>query len=86
LSESDTETELIDKILHLLGFHFLKRSRQATGVPDYALFVDDTLKEKALPLPEKGRMLARMQKMAAPLLKARGREAVVWKIGEGVVE
>lgn len=55
LNESDTETELIDKILPLLGFHFLKRSRQATGVPDYVLFADEALKEKALPLPEKDR-------------------------------
>jgi len=55
LNESDTETELIDKILPLLGFQFLKRSRQEVGVPDYVLFVDDTIKEKALPLPEKER-------------------------------
>jgi type I restriction-modification system DNA methylase subunit len=55
LNESDTETELLDKILPLLGFHSLKRSRQATGVPDYVLFADEALKEKALPLPEKER-------------------------------
>ena len=35
----------------------------------------------ALPVPEKIKILVRMQKMAAPLLKAQGREAFVWKIG-----
>ncbi len=55
LNESDTETELVDKILPLLGFQFLKRSRQATGVPDYVLYADESLKEKALPFPEKER-------------------------------
>jgi len=34
----------------------------------------------ASPVPEKVRMLVQMQKMAAPLLKARGREAVIWEI------
>jgi len=35
----------------------------------------------ALPVPEKVRMLVQMQKLAAPLLRAQGRRAVVWKIG-----
>ena len=35
----------------------------------------------ALPVPKKVRILVRMQEMAAPLLKAQGRKAVVWKIG-----
>ncbi|NQT34284.1 hypothetical protein HQ587_03770 [bacterium] len=35
----------------------------------------------SLPIAEKVRILVRMQKMAAPLLKAQGREARVWKIG-----
>ncbi len=39
----------------------------------------------ALPVHEKVRILVQMQEMAAPLLKARGKEARVWKIvGEGV--
>ncbi len=35
----------------------------------------------ALPIAEKVRILVQMQEMAAPLLKAQGREVVVWKIG-----
>jgi len=35
----------------------------------------------ALPIAEKIRILVQMQKMAAPLLKAQGREGFVWKIG-----
>lgn len=35
----------------------------------------------ALPIAEKVRILVQMQKIAAPLLKAQGREGFVWKIG-----
>ncbi|MBM3326971.1 MAG: hypothetical protein FJY65_08340 [Calditrichaeota bacterium] len=34
----------------------------------------------ALPIEEKIRILVRMQEMVAPLIRARGKEAVVWKI------
>ncbi|MDP8240384.1 MAG: hypothetical protein P9X24_14940 [Candidatus Hatepunaea meridiana] len=34
----------------------------------------------ALPVPEKIRILVRMQKMATPILKVRGKDAWVWKI------
>ncbi|MBM3328391.1 MAG: hypothetical protein FJY67_02825, partial [Calditrichaeota bacterium] len=56
LNESDTESELIDKLLPVLGFHFLHRTRQdAGGVPDYILFADEKSKDEALPLDDKER-------------------------------
>ncbi|MBE7558898.1 hypothetical protein HS125_08095 [bacterium] len=33
-----------------------------------------------LPIEEKIRILVRLQELAAPLLRARGRQVVVWKI------
>ena len=37
-----------------------------------------------LPIHEKIRILVRMQKMAAPILKDRGKDVRVWRIGERV--
>jgi hypothetical protein len=34
----------------------------------------------ALPFPEKVRIVVQLQKMAAPILQARGRPACVWEI------
>ena len=56
LSESDTEGELIDKILPILGFPFLHRTRQdAGGVPDYVLFPNEKTKNDSLPLEDRER-------------------------------
>lgn len=35
-----------------------------------------------LPFPEKVKAVVRLQEMAAPLLRARGRRAAVWKLEE----
>lgn len=40
----------------------------------------------ALPFPEKVRAVVRMQEMAAPLLRARGRQARVWSIDSSAGE
>ena len=37
-----------------------------------------------LPIHKKIEIVIQLQKLAAPLLRAQGRRAVVWKIGEGV--
>ncbi|MBM3327513.1 MAG: hypothetical protein FJY65_11175, partial [Calditrichaeota bacterium] len=53
LNESDTESELIDPILSALGFAFLHRTRQDTGlVPDYILYPDESTKDEALNLAD----------------------------------
>ncbi|HJT20295.1 MAG TPA: hypothetical protein VJ746_07480 [Nitrospira sp.] len=36
----------------------------------------------ALPFPEKVRVVVRMQEMAAPLLRARGKQVRIWKLGD----
>lgn len=36
----------------------------------------------ALPFPEKVRAVVRMQEMAAPLLRARGRQVRIWSLHE----
>ena len=36
----------------------------------------------ALPFPEKIRMLVQLQRMAAPILRARGRDVRPWNIGK----
>jgi hypothetical protein len=38
----------------------------------------------ALPFPEKVRAVVRLQEMAAPVLRARGRKVHVWKLDEHV--
>ncbi len=35
----------------------------------------------ALPVPKKIAILVQMQRLAAPLLKAQGRDSYIWKIG-----
>ena len=37
---------------------------------------------RRLPLPEKVRIVVELQKIAAPILRARGQKPVVWKIEE----
>jgi hypothetical protein len=36
----------------------------------------------ALPFPEKVRIVVQLQRMAAPILRARGRPARVWRLAE----
>ncbi|MFH0765519.1 MAG: Eco57I restriction-modification methylase domain-containing protein, partial [Calditrichota bacterium] len=56
LNESDTESELLDPILPLLGFAFLHRTRQDAGlVPDYILYPDENAKTEALNLSDNER-------------------------------
>jgi hypothetical protein len=38
----------------------------------------------ALPFPEKVRAVVRLQEMAAPILRARGRKVRVWKLDDRV--
>jgi hypothetical protein len=38
----------------------------------------------ALPFPDKVRAVIRLQQMAAPLLRARGRKMCVWKVDDRV--
>ncbi len=47
----------------------------------YAAKAAHRKRQAALPIAEKVRILVRMQKMVAPLLKAQGREVYVWRIG-----
>ena len=46
----------------------------------YAAKAERRKRLSALPIAEKVRILVRMQKMAAPLLKAQGREVRVWEV------
>ena len=59
-----------------------ERIRDARNKKAYAAKAARRKRLAALPIAEKVRILVQMQKMAAPLLKAQGREAYVWKIGE----
>ena len=38
----------------------------------------------SLPFPEKVRIVIRLQQMAAPILRARGKQARVWTVDEAV--
>ena len=49
------------------------------------IVADKTRRRKAraaLPFPEKIRILVHMQERRAPILRARGLKATVWRIGE----
>ncbi len=57
LTEADTERELIEPILNILGFHYLKQraiNEARQNVPDYILFVSEEDKEKFRRAPHQG--------------------------------
>ncbi|MBM3327993.1 MAG: hypothetical protein FJY67_00780 [Calditrichaeota bacterium] len=55
MSESQTETDLFDKILPLLGFAFHRRSFQLVGFPDYILYDGEEAKTQSGQLPDEQR-------------------------------
>ena len=52
----------------------LKRLVQLGSKPEYRAMMRD------LSMPEKVRVVVELQKIAAPILRARGREVYVWKL------